>query len=593
MLKSHGCGELRAGHVGDEVRLAGWVNSRRDHGGVLFIDLRDGSGVCQVVCSETSPEVAETAGRLRDEWCVGVRGPVRRRPKETENPRLPTGEVEVVAEELEVLSEARPLPFPIADEVQAEESTRLRHRFLDLRRRPLREALRTRSRAIKAMHAYLDERGFLEVETPLLARSTPEGARDFLVPTFLQPGHFYALTQSPQLFKQVLMCSGVERYYQIAKCLRDEDLRADRQPEHTQLDLEMAFVEREDVFELTEGLMAAIWRECRGEGLPVRFERMSFAEAIDRFGTDKPDLRAGPEVVDLSAAFEGTGFKAFAGVLEDGGAVKGLRVPGYGEGRSRTQLDGLIDRAKELGAKGLVWMLVEPDELRAPITKFLGDKEIEGIRSGLEAEPGDLVLLAADESRLCSEVLGALRVELAREGGRIRTGSDPDDWRFLWVTDYPLFEWNADEDRWDPAHNPFSAPTPETVELLDTDPASCMSQNYDLVLNGTELLSGAIRIHRPDVQEKVFEVIGVSPDEAAERFGWFLDVFRYGAPPHGGLGMGIDRLVMLLVGGTSIRDVIAFPKTQTGSDLMTGAPATVDPRQLRPLGLRLVEREEK
>jgi aspartyl-tRNA synthetase len=578
VLKSHGCGELRASHAGEPVRLAGWVHAHRDHGGVIFLDLRDASGLVQVVCSQAE------AHRLRAEWCIAVEGDVRARPAGTENPKLATGDVEVVASSLEVLATAPPLPFQIEDDVAGEESLRLRYRYLDIRRAPMLDALRTRARIIHLMHLYLTERGFLDVETPVLARSTPEGSRDFLVPSRLQKGEFYALTQSPQLFKQILMVGGVERYYQIARCLRDEDLRANRQPEFTQLDLEMSFVEPSDIQSLIDGLMQLIWRECLGAELETPFPRLAYDSAIERFGTDKPDLRAGPEIVDLTAAFAGTEFKAFAGAE----AIRGLRAPGSGSS-SRAQLDSLIERAKELGAKGLVWMVVEPDELRAPVAKFMSAGELDAIRSKLGGEPGDLLLLMADAPRTASEVLGELRLELARSSGRIRSLSDPADWKFVWIVDWPLFEWLPEESRWDAMHNPFSRPTDETEALIGSDPGKCRSYQYDLVLNGEETAGGALRNHKASVQLAAFVAMGIPEHEVREKFGFFLDALTYGAPPHGGIAMGLDRLVRVMCGGASIRDVIAFPKTQTGSDPLTGAPSAVAAEQLRELGIRLVQ----
>lgn len=588
-MKSHGCGELRASDAGAEVSLAGWVNAHRDHGGVLFIDLRDSTGVVQVVCEASG--VAETASRLRDEWCVAVRGAVRPRPEGTVNPKLPTGEVEVAAAEVEVLQASPPVPFPITDDVEAEEATRLRYRYLDLRRRPLAEALRLRAKVVKTIHDYMHEHRFVEVETPLLGRSTPEGARDFLVPSRLSRGSFYALPQSPQIFKQILMVSGIERYYQIARCLRDEDVRANRVAEITQLDLEMSFVSPHDVQRVTEELILRIWHECLGESISIPFERMPFAEAMDRFGTDAPDLRAGPAIADLSAVFDGTSLQVFAGALAAGGSIRGLRVPGAG-GASRKELDDIIDRAKEMGARGLVWMVVEESELRSPIARNLSDSETEAIRSGLDVAPGDLVLIVADEPELASTVLGHLRLDFARAQGRIRTHADPRDWRFLWIVEFPMFEWSEDENRWDALHNPFSAPTPDTAHLLDSDPGKCRSFQYDLVVNGEEIAGGSIRNHTSEMQLKAFKAMGFTEERAREQFGFFLDSLDFGAPPHGGIAWGIDRLLMVMAGTTSLRDVIAFPKSQTGADLMTAAPATVEPEQLRDLGIRVVEKEK-
>ena len=590
MIKSHGCGALRASDEGAEVTLAGWVNAHRDHGGVLFVDLRDSSGVVQVVCE--AADVAATAHRVRDEWCLRITGSVRRRPDGTVNAKLPTGEIEVVATAVEVLSECPPLPFPVTDDVEAEETTRLRYRYIDLRRGPMRASLELRSRVRKTIHDHFHEHGFTEVETPIMTRSTPEGSRDFIVPARHQRGSFYALAQSPQLYKQTLMVGGMERYYQLAPCFRDEDPRADRQIEHVQLDFEMAFVERDDILTLVESLMQRVWRECRGVEITVPFPRIEWEDAIARYGSDQPDIReaAGPPVVDLSDAFATTEFKAFGGVLQSGGVVRGVRIPGAGADASRTFLDGLIERAKGLGAKGLVWMVVEAAELRAPIAKFLSEAELDAIHKRLEAEPGDLLLIAADEPRLVSHVLGSLRVVLAREQGRIRSTADPEDWRFAWIVEFPMFERN-DDGAWEAAGNPFYAPTPETLETFGTQPETARSQQYDLVINGTELLSGSIRMHRADLQRKVFDVLGLSEEQVQARFGWFIEALSHGAPPHGGVGMGVDRLLMALTGSTSLRDVLAFPKTQTGGDLLTGAPAEVDPILLRDLGLRVVEKE--
>jgi aspartyl-tRNA synthetase len=593
VIKSHGCGELRSSSVGNDVTLAGWVNAHRDHGGVLFLDLRDSSGVIQVVCEAES--VATVAHRVRDEWCLLIKGSVRARPEGTVNSKLPTGEIEIVAGEVEVLSECPPLPFPVSDEIEAEETTRLRYRYIDLRRKPMQDNMALRSKARKAIRDHFEENDFIEIETPIMSRPTPEGARDFIVPSRHNKGNVFALAQSPQLYKQTLMVGGIERYYQLAPCFRDEDPRSDRQIEHVQLDFEMAFVVQDDILQIMEGLMSRMWRDCLGVEIQTPFTRISFEESVARYGSDRPDTReaAGPAVIDVSSVFAGTEFNAFGNVLGAGGAVRGLRIPEAGAS-SRAELDGLIERAKELGAKGLVWMVVEPDELRAPITKFLSEGELSGLRRELEAQTGDLLLLAADENaRLTSEVLGALRIELARSQGRIRSIAEPEDWRFTWVVEMPAFEWSDDENAWISIGNPFYAPTPETVHFLDSDPASVRTQQYDLVINGTELLSGSIRMHRADMQRRVFQILGLSDQEIEERFGWFVEALSHGAPPHGGVGMGLDRTLMAMTGGGSLRDIIAFPKTQTGADPLTGAPAPVDPLQLRDLGLRLIEKEQK
>ncbi len=594
MIKSHGCGELHSSHIHADVTLAGWVNAHRDHGGVLFLDLRDSSGVVQIVCEADA--VAAVAHRVRDEWCLLIRGSVRARPEGTVNDKLPTGAIEVVAAEVEVLSECPPLPFPVEDEIEAEETTRLRYRYIDLRRKPMQDNMALRSKARKAIRDHFEEHGFIEIETPIMTRPTPEGARDFIVPSRHNRGNVFALAQSPQLYKQTLMVGGIERYYQLAPCFRDEDPRADRQIEHVQLDFEMAFVEQDDVLQMMEGLISRMWRDCLGVEIRVPFTRITFEDSVARYGSDRPDMReaAGPTVTELSSVFAGTSFNAFGGVLSAGGAVRGLRVPGAGADASRATLDGLIDRAKELGAKGLVWMVVETDELRAPITKFLSAEEIAGLRRELGAETGDLLLLAADENpSLTSGVLGSLRVELARSQERIRSIADPEDWCFTWILEMPAFEWSEEESSWISIGNPFYAPTPATAQFLESDPAAVRTQQYDLVINGTELLSGSIRMHRADLQRKVFEILGLNDQEIEDRFGWFIEALSHGAPPHGGVGMGLDRTLMAMTGGGSLRDIIAFPKTQTGADPLTGAPAPVDPLQLRDLGLRLIEKEQK
>ncbi len=591
MIKTHGAGKLRAIDAGSSVTLAGWVNAHRDHGGVLFVDVRDSSGVVQVVCSEDA--VAATAHRLRDEWCVKVTGEVRMRPDGTRNDKLPTGDVEVIASEIEVLSECPPLPFPVTDDVDAEETTRLRYRYIDLRRKPMQDNLELRSVVRKAIRDHFDANDFLEVETPIMTRLTPEGSREFVVPSRHHRGSFYSLAQSPQLYKQTLMVGGIERYYQLAPSFRDEDARADRQIEFTQLDFEMAFVERDDILTLVEQLMASVWKDVHSVNIDVPFPRIAWHEAMAKYGTDQPDLReaAGPAIVDLSAAFEGTEVRAFA-ALKDGGAVRGVRIPRAGADASRSFTDGLIDRAMELGAKGLIWMKVMENELDSPMVKHLSEAELKAIRVELEAERGDLLLLAADQPDLASKVLGSLRVQLARDLGRVASTAEPDEWRFAWIVEFPMFEWNSEEGHWDALGNPFYAPTPETAATFMSDPATARSQQYDLVINGMELLSGSIRMHRSDQQRQVFEALGLTDEQIEARFGWFLQALSHGAPPHGGVGMGVDRVLMALTGSQSLRDIIAFPKTQTGGDLLTGAPASVDPKALRDVGLRLTGEEK-
>ena len=577
-MRSHACGSLRAGDAGTEVRLAGWVARRRDHGGVAFLDLRDASGVVQVV---VRPDEVPAAGAIRNEDCVRVAGTVRARPAGNENPELPTGEVEVAAADVEVLAPSETPPFPLEGRSDADENLRLQYRYLDLRRPAARRGLEIRAAANATLRRVLDDRGFLEVETPYLTKSTPEGARDFLVTTHLAPGQFYALPQSPQLFKQLLMVAGVERYYQIVRCFRDEALRADRQPEFTQLDLEVSFLDEEDVYALGEELMAAVWRDVLGVELEIPFPRLTHAEAMRRFGTDKPDLRYGMELADLGQVFEGTGVGVFAWALEAGGSVLGLPVEG-GADLTRKQLDALTEQATARGAKGLAWVAVEPGGLRSPLDKFFSDAERDGLRQATGAGPGDLLLLAADRTPVAQTVLGDLRTRLAAERGLVPEGR----WAFLWVTDFPMFEWDEQARRWDPAHHPFTAPAPKWADTFMDARSEATARAYDLVLNGYELGSGSIRIHRADVQRRVFEALGISPQEAEDRFGFFLKGLAYGAPPHGGFAFGLDRLYMLLAGTPSIRDVITFPKTQSGADPLTGAPTPIPPDQLAEVRLR-------
>ena len=582
-MRTHYAGQLRASDVGTEVALCGWVAHRRDHGGVVFIDLRDREGIVQVVLDPAEPG-CEQAHRLRGEYVVRVDGTVRRRPEGTANPAMATGEVEVGATAVEVLNEAEPAPFPLDERVEVDEALRLRHRYLDLRRPRMNANLRLRAKLISAIRATMDGMGFVDVETPTLTRSTPEGARDFLVPSRLLPGSFFALPQSPQLFKQLLMVAGLDRYYQVARCWRDEDLRADRQFEFTQLDVEASFVDQEDVLGFIEEAVAGGVEAITGVR-PGPFPRLSWAEAMSRFGSDKPDIRFGMELVDCSSVFADSEFKAFAGK-----SVVGFVAPGRGDA-SRSQLDALVEKAKSLGAGGLVWMRVkEGAVLEAPVAKFLSEAEQDGLRTALGPAPGDLLLLAADDSILRVQgVLGTLRLHLGAperlDEPPADPGVSPQNLAFTWVVDFPLFEAVSGEGFPNPAHHPFTRPHPDDIERLETDPLSVRSMAYDLVLNGIELGSGSVRIHDPELQQRIFTLLGIDPEVAAERFGFLLEAFRYGAPPHAGFAVGLDRLAMILAGETSIRDVIAFPKTQSGSDPLTGAPAPVDSHQLRDLGI--------
>ncbi|HJR92854.1 MAG TPA: aspartate--tRNA ligase [Acidimicrobiia bacterium] len=571
--RTHLTSDLSTRAVGETVTMAGWVARRRDHGGIAFFDLRDRGGLVQVV---VDPETIPAIEDLRMESTVKVSGIVAARPEGTVNPDLATGEIEIQVTELEVLSAAEPLPFMLDDRTDIDERLRLSYRYLDLRRPRMAANLRARSRATAAIRRTLDDLGFLEVETPTLIRSTPEGARDVLVPSRLRQGDFYALPQSPQLFKQLLMVSGVERYFQIARCYRDEDFRSDRQLEFTQLDLEGSFWTQEDVLTTVEATLVAATRELRGIDIPSPFPRLSWNEAMERFGTDKPDMRFGMELSDLSALFSGTEFGVFKSALEGGGTVRGLNAGQMDLPRARA--DSLVERAKELGAKGLVWMQLEEDGgLRSPIAKFLSDDERSGITEKLAASPGDVLLIAADRWKTALTVLGGLRNDLGRPAGH-------GDLAFLWVTDFPLFEEELDGSRTF-SHHPFTSP--QSIEEMRANPDEALSNAYDAVLNGVELGSGSIRIHDPEVQKQVFEILGIGADVARSRFGWFLDALRYGTPPHGGFAFGIDRLVMILQGEDSIREVIPFPKTQSGVDPLTEAPAPVEEEQLAELGIAL------
>ncbi len=573
MRREH-CGELREKNVGQRVTLAGWVHAVRDLGSLTFVDLRDGSGVVQLVFREM-PE-AHTLGR---EDVIRVTGKVR--PREKPNPALTTGAVEVTVETLEILAKSPPLPFLPDEEVKASEETRLRYRFLDLRRARMQRNLRLRHKVTLAIRQYLSAQGFIEVETPMLTRSTPEGARDFLVPSRLEPGKFYALPQSPQLFKQILICSGVEKYFQIVRCFRDEDLRADRQPEFTQLDLEMAFLEDpEELFSLLEGLVAHVFREAIGVDLAVPFPRLPYREAMLRYGSDKPDLRFGLEMVDLTDLLAPAGFKVFAEAAQRGGVVRGLPLPG-GAHLTRAELNRIEESGKNAGLSGLLWLKVE-EGVHSPLEKHVGEGVLANVAARAGLASGDLLLLAAGPEQTVAQALGELRVQLARERGLVPQGK----WALAWIVDFPLFKLSA-EGRLESEHHPFTSPKDEDLPFLETDPLRVHAKCYDLVVNGVELASGSIRIHRRELQERIFKILGIGPEEAERRFGFFLRALAYGAPPHGGIAFGLDRWVMMLAGENSIREVIAFPKTATGACPLTGAPAEVDEAQLRELRIKL------
>jgi len=595
MVRDKGCGEIKESDIGLNLSLCGWVFRRRDHGGLIFIDLRDRSGIFQVVFSpEVSGNTHKLAHSLRSEYVISVSGEIRKRPAGTENPNIPTGLAEMYVNKLEVMNESSPLPFTIEEAADASEMLRLKHRYLDLRRPEMQKNLIIRHKVTKVIRDYLDEKEFLEIETPMLTKSTPEGARDYLVPSRLNPGHFYALPQSPQLFKQILMISGLEKYFQIVKCFRDEDLRADRQPEFTQVDLEMSFADRKDVMENIEGMMKRLFKYVLEVELEMPFGRLSFHESTERFGNDKPDLRFGLELKDMADLSEKGSFKVFLEASRSGGRVKAINGKSLAA-LSRKEIDLLTEEAVSFGAKGLAWIKVK-NGFESPLAKFFPEEILRQMAQRLEAEEGDLMLFVADKEKVVHDVLGRMRLELGRRLNLIKPG-----YKFVWITDFPLLEWNEEEGRFEAMHHPFTSPLDEDIEkMLSVDIAdpelftvhrslftSLRAKAYDIVLNGYELGGGSIRIHRRDLQRKMFEVLRISEEEARVKFGFLLDALEYGAPPHGGIALGLDRLVMIMVGATSIRDVMAFPKTQKAADIMSGSPSTVETKQLRELYIKI------
>lgn len=584
LKRTNYCGELRERHENQEVVLMGWVQTRRDLGGIIFIDLRDRSGVVQVLVSPEQEEAFKIADEVRSEYVIAVKGKVSKRPEENVNPKIPTGYIEIICNRLEILSRAKTPPFPIEDGINIDESVRLRYRYLDLRRPEMQSNIIFRSKLNKTIRDFLSENGFLEIETPMLTRSTPEGARDYLVPSRVNPGTFYALPQSPQLFKQILMVAGMERYYQIVRCFRDEDLRADRQPEFTQLDMEMSFVDVDDVIALNERLIKYVVEKTTGREVQIPFMRLTYKEAMGKYGSDKPDLRFGLEMVDVSDIAAKSDFKVFKDAVDKGGCVKGINIKNGGKTFSRRQIDELVEKSREFGAKGLAWINVTAEEAKSPITKFFSADTLNELLNKMQAETDDLLIFVADkDSNLVMKSLGQMRLYLGKKLDLI----DKDVFKFLWVVEFPLLEYSEEEKRYVAMHHPFTSPMDEDLELLDKDPAKVRAKAYDIILNGTELGGGSIRIHSYEVQRKMFEVLGFTPERAESSFGFLLKAFQYGTPPHGGIAYGLDRMVMLLKNLESIRDCIAFPKTQNAICLMTQAPTEVEPKQLRELHIQV------
>lgn len=582
--RTHTCGELRETNIGEGVVLNGWVDTRRDLGGVIFIDLRDRYGITQIVFEPSyNKDTHELGSALRGEYVVSVEGKVRKRPPETDNPKIPTGHVDVMVDNLIILNKAETPPFPIKDEVDVHEDLRLKYRYLDLRRDQMKKNLLLRHDMYQSVRKYFDEQKFVEIETPVLMKSTPEGARDFLVPSRVHKGKFYALPQSPQTYKQLLMVSGFDRYFQVVKCFRDEDLRADRQPEFTQIDVEMSFVDTEDVFEVVEGLMKKLLKEVKGYDLQAPIPRLTFKDAMEKYGSDKPDLRFGLEMVTLNDVVKDAEFRVFKEAVENGGIVTGLLAKGCGD-FTRNQLDVLTDYVKKLGAGGLIWMRVKEEGLEAPVAKFFSDEELKNITSAMNAEPGDLIFIQAGKWLKTLSLMGSLRLEMAK---RLDLIPKDEVWKLLWVTDFPLFEWDDDTQRYYAMHHPFTSPVLDDVEKLESDPGDVRARAYDLVLNGNEIAGGSIRIHNADLQSTMFKALGISDEEAEEKFGFLMGAFKYGAPPHGGIAFGFDRLVMLLANENSIREVMAFPKTASATSLMDNSPSPVDEQQLKELHIKL------